>query len=134
MSPEWIAAAKAIGDEYAGRVKPVPVSIRINHVITGAPGDRTIESHFDTSSGRAVMDLGHVDSPDLTITTDYETARALFVENDPQAGMQAFMAGKVRVEGDIAKMMALQVQQQLQVDPLALEVAQRLRDITVDVG
>ncbi len=129
MSPEWIAAAKAIGEEYEGRVAPVTVAVRINQVITGAPGDHTIDAHLDTSTGRTVIDLGHLEGPDLTITVDYDTAKALFVEQDPTAGMAAFMAGKIRVEGDITRLIALQAQQS-QVDPLALEATQRVRDIT----
>ena len=31
------------------------------------------------------------------MTTDYETAKSLFLARDPAAGMQAFMAGKLVV-------------------------------------
>jgi len=37
-----------------------------------------------------------------------EEARAVFVSGDQQAGMQAFMAGKVRVQGDMTKLMMAQ--------------------------
>ncbi|MBA2326097.1 MAG: SCP2 sterol-binding domain-containing protein, partial [Actinobacteria bacterium] len=37
-------------------------------------------------------------------------AKEVFVSNNPQAGMQAFMAGKVKVQGDMAKLMASQQQ------------------------
>jgi len=37
-----------------------------------------------------------------------ETARAVFVDANPQAGMQAFMSGKVRVQGDMTKLMMAQ--------------------------
>ncbi|MPY95464.1 MAG: hypothetical protein GEV08_21130 [Acidimicrobiia bacterium] len=131
MSPEWIAAAKAIGDEYTGRVAAVAIAVRVNQVITDAPGGRRIEAHLDTSTGATVIDLGHLDEPDVTITTDYETAKALFVGQDPQAAMQAFLGGKVRVEGDMSKLMLLQAQR-LQVDPLTAEAAERVRAITAD--
>jgi putative sterol carrier protein len=39
------------------------------------------------------------------MSTDIDTARAVFVSGDQQAGMQAFMAGKVRVQGDMTKLM-----------------------------
>ena len=68
-------------------------------------------------------------NPDLTVTVDYDTAKAILVEGNPQAGMQAFMQGKVRVEGDMAKLMALQAQPAA-TDPNAAEMAARLRDIT----
>ena len=131
LSPEWIAAARAIGEEYAGRVPAVAMSVRVNQVITDAPGGRTINAHLDTSTGSTIVDLGHLDEPDVTVTTDYATARALFVEQDPAAAMQAFLNGKVRVEGDVAKLMAAQAQQ-FQPDPLSAEVAARIRAITAD--
>ena len=42
------------------------------------------------------------------MTVDYLTAKAIIVDGNPQAGMQAFMAGKIKVQGDMTKMMALQ--------------------------
>ncbi len=76
------------------------------------------------------MELGHVDSPDVTLTLDYQTARAIFVEGTADAAMSAFMQGKVRVEGDLAKLIAtLQ-----QVSPGAFdasEVQRRIKEITV---
>jgi len=75
-----------------------------------------------------VMDLGHLDSPDLTVTTDYATARAIFLEQDPQAGMQAFLSGKVKVEGDMTKMMQMQIA--MPKDDLADQVAAEIMAIT----
>jgi putative sterol carrier protein len=36
------------------------------------------------------------------------TLEKIFIEQDQSAGMQAFMSGKLKVEGDMSKMMALQ--------------------------
>jgi putative sterol carrier protein len=91
-------------------------------------GDGVIHSHIDTSSGDLVMDLGHLESPDLTVTTDYATARAIFLEQDPQAGMQAFLSGKVKVEGDMTKMMQMQIA--MPKDDLAEKVAAEIMAIT----
>ena len=74
------------------------------------------------------MDLGHLDSPDLTVTTDYTTARTIFLEQDPQAGMQAFLSGKVKVEGDMTKMMQMQIA--MPKDDLAEQVAAEIMAIT----
>jgi hypothetical protein len=54
---------------------------------------------MDTTEGDMKMDFGHLESPDLTVTLDYDTAKAILVEGNPQAGMQAFMAGKIKVAG-----------------------------------
>ena len=81
----------------------------MNLVVTAVPfSDEDILAHMDTSSGELVLDTGHLETQDLKVTVDYDTAKAILIEGNPQAGMQAFMAGKVRVEGDMAKLMALQ--------------------------
>jgi putative sterol carrier protein len=53
------------------------------------------------------------------------------VLQDPAAAMQAFLSGKIRVEGDMAKLMMLQASA-MQPDPLAAEVAERVKAITAD--
>jgi putative sterol carrier protein len=73
------------------------------------------------------LDMGHLDSPDLTVTVDYDTAKAIFIDQNPQAGMQAFMAGKVKVQGDMTKLMAMQ---QATPDPAAAAVAEKIKEIT----
>ena len=88
---------------------PVTTSIRINQVITDVPfGEGTINAYIDTSSGALVFELGELDEPDAVMMTDYETARALLVDRDPAIAMQSFMAGKIRVQGDMMKLMAMQ--------------------------
>jgi putative sterol carrier protein len=109
LSEEWMTAAKAIREKYADQVPPVTVSIRMNQVITDVPfGEGTINAYLDTSSGVLEMELGALETPDLTLTTDYATAKAVFVDQDQAAGMQAFMSGKIKVQGDMMKMMAMQ--------------------------
>ncbi len=91
------------------RFREVTTSIRINQVITDVPfGEGEVRSYLDTSSGALTMDLGELETADATITTDYATAKALFVEQDQTAAMQAFMSGKIKVQGDMMKMMAIQ--------------------------
>ena len=129
LSNEWIEAAQAIRDEYRGKVRPMAHAVRMNQVITDVPfGTGTIESHMDTSSGEIELEFGHLESPDLTVTMDYATAKAIIVEGDPGAGMQAFMAGKIRVQGDMTKLMALQ--QAGEPAPAAAEAAARIQAIT----
>ena len=107
-----------------------PHAVRMNLVVTAVPfGDQDIDAHMDTSTGELVLDEGHLDSPDLTVTVDYDTAKAILIEGNPQAGMQAFMAGKIRVEGDMAKLMALQ-SAPVGADSPAAQMAIRLREIT----
>src|SRR5580693_4431429 len=130
LSDEWLDQARAIRAEYQGKTPPIPHVVRMNLVVTQVPfSDEDILAHMDTSSGELELDTGHLDAQDLKVTVDYDTAKAILIEGNPQAGMQAFMAGKVRVEGDMAKLMALQAAPAAS-DPAAAEMAARLRDIT----
>ncbi len=130
LSEEWLDAAKAIREEYAGKSAPPAHAVRMNQVITEVPfGDGTIDAHLDTSGGEMQMDMGHLDEPDLTVTLDYATAKAILVDGNPQAGMQAFMAGKIKVQGDMTKMMALQSGAP---DPMQAEIAAKIKEITSD--
>ena len=129
LSEEWMAEANRIREEYRGRVGAGGHVIRMNQVITDVPfGEGTVNAHMDSSSGELEMGTGHLEAPDVTITLDYETARAIFAEGDPQAGMQAFMAGKIRVQGDMTEL--LLVAQQVNPEAAASEVQRRIKAIT----
>ena len=128
LSEEWMEEAHKIREEFQGQVSPPAHVVRMNQVITDVPfGDGPINAYLDTSNGDLELDLGELENPDLTVTVDYETAKAIIVDGNPQAGMQAFMAGKIKVQGDMTKMMALQAGGQ---DPVAAQVAERIQAIT----
>ncbi|HMU80722.1 MAG TPA: SCP2 sterol-binding domain-containing protein [Microthrixaceae bacterium] len=130
LTPEWIEEAKKIREQFDSDATATPHVVRMNQVITEVPfGDGTVEAHMDTTSGEVKMDLGHLESPDLTVTIDYVTAKAIIVEGNPQAGMQAFMAGKVKVQGDMTKLMAMQQPVGGQ-DETAAKVAAAIQEIT----
>ena len=130
LSDEWMAEAKKIREEYAGKGGPAPSPMKMNQIITDVPfGEGTINAHMDTTSGELDMDTGHLDGAEVTITIDYPTAKAIFVDGNPQAGMQAFMAGKIKVQGDMTKLMAMG---QAAPDPSAAEMAEKIKEITAD--
>jgi hypothetical protein len=129
LSEEWMAETKAIRERYAGQTTKVAVAVRVNQVITGTPfGEGTVESFLDTSSGEIVMELGRLEDADVTLTTDYDTAKAIFVDQDPAAGMQAFMTGKITVQGDMMKLMAMQTA--LPTDEASRQIANEIKAMT----
>ena len=128
LTEEWVVAAKAIREEHAGDTPAPTHVVRMNQIITEVPfSDDPLHAHMDSSEGELKMDLGHLENPDLTVTIDYMTAKAILVEGNPQAGMQAFMAGKTKVDGDITKLMAISAGP---IDPSAVEVAEKIQNIT----
>lgn len=129
LSEEWMVDVRVIRAKYEGQTGAVTQSIRVNQIITGAPfGDGTVKSYIDTSSGSVVMELGELDTPDVTVTTDYDTARKMFVEGDQAAAMQAFMGGKIKVQGDMMKMMALQTA--MPTDEATKAIAEEIKGVT----
>jgi putative sterol carrier protein len=128
LSDEWVNEARKIREEYGGEGNAIPHKMKMNLVITEVPfGEGAIDAHMDSSDGTLKLELGHIEPVDLKVSLDYLTAKAILVEGNPQVGMQAFMAGKIRVEGDMAKLMALQT---IPPDERAQQVATRLREIT----
>ena len=129
LSPEWTEEARKVRAEFADRAPAAPpVPMRMNLVVNEVPfGDGPLDAHLDTTSGEIVLEAGHLDPADLKVSIDYVTAKAILVEGNPQAGMQAFMAGRIKVEGDMSKLLALQA---TPTDPVHVEMAVRMRDIT----
>ena len=129
LSDEWMMAAREIRARYQNDSVKIPVGVRMNQIITGVPfGEGTVATYTDTTSGSLDIDLGHLETVDVTVTTDYTTARNIFVEQDPNFTMQAFMSGKIKVEGDMLKMMALQGA--MPQDETAKVIAAEIKSIT----
>jgi hypothetical protein len=130
LSDGWIDAARAINEEYRGRTARIEHPVRMNLVVTDVPfGPGSLDAHVDTSSGEMEIDMGHLREAEVTLTVDYATAKAIFVEQDAPAAMSAFMGGRIKVDGDMSKLLVLQGQLGAP-DPVALEIAGRVRDIT----
>jgi hypothetical protein len=128
LRDDWTQAAREIREEYRGRIPSTTPLLRMNMRISDVPfGEGDLVAYMDTTSGELDLDLGSLDKPDLTVGVDYATAKAIFVDQNPQAGMQAFFAGKIKVDGDLSKLMALQA---INPDPAASELADRIKDIT----
>jgi hypothetical protein len=131
LSEEWMAAARAIREKYKDEAPMITFSIKINQVVTDVPfGEGTVKSFMDTSSGEMVMDLGELPDADATVTTDYATAKAIFVNQDQAAGMQAFMSGKIKVVGDMMKVMGMQTA--IPQTDITKVVAEEIKNITAE--
>jgi putative sterol carrier protein len=124
LSDEWVEAARKIREEAAAPAT-APQPVKMNLTITEVPfGDGSVAAHMDTTSGELQLDTGHLDGADVTATLDYDTAKAMMVDANPQAAMQAFMAGKIKLQGDMTKAMALQS------GPPDPELTKKIQEIT----
>ena len=129
LAPEWFTAVHEIRQRFADRAAPIPAAVRMNVQVSGTPFSADgVAMHLDTSSGALEVAEGLLDDPDLTISTDWGTARALFVDQDQAAVMQAFLGGQLKIQGDMMKLMALQAT--MPIDDTAIEVTREIQAIT----
>jgi len=131
LSPDWMNAARALRESMPLPDSAPPVAVRMNLVVTDTPFTSDVEGHVDTTQGEVVVEDGHLEGPDLTVTVDYATARAIFIDQDAAAATQAFMGGRIKVDGDLTKMLAMQASAAAP-DANAQALADALRDITAD--
>ena len=123
LSDEWFDEAEKIRAEIGPEVPAIIKDLVINLKVTGGPsGD--IEAKMD--GGRFVKGLA-ADAP-TTLTVPYDIAKKMFIENDQNASMQAFMSGQIQVEGDMAKIMSMQAAGPPSED--AVKVQERVRAMT----
>jgi hypothetical protein len=103
LSPGWFKEADALRAQIN---PPVPVaiqSVKIDVVITGGPGG-DIEASL--VAGRFKPGLSQAP---VKMVMPYDIAHRMFIAGDNQTSMQAMMEGKIKVEGDISVLMALQM-------------------------
>ena len=128
LSPEWITAAKTIQESYQDTVSLATLEVTMNLDITNAPFQETvIKAYLDSRGGKLVIDLGQLDTTDVSVTLDYDTCKAVLIDGNGDAALQAFMTGKIMVEGDVAKLLAYQTTPP---SPVQLEITEKLREIT----
>ncbi len=130
LSPEWIEKAREIREAHRDSETSFSVAVRMNQLVTELPfGSSELRTFVDTSKGLLDIELGELDNPDVSVVIDYQTARAIFVDLDSQAAIQAFMAGKIKVTGDLTKLMALQGT--ISPSESGIKIAQEIKDMTV---
>ncbi len=127
LSDEWLAEARRIVEEHPAALVDESTRLVVNVVVTGTPfaEDRTL--HVGAADGRARWGPGHADDADVTLTTDYDTARAIFVAGDQNVVMEALLAGRMKIQGDLAKLMAAQA---AGAGPLAPGLGRALQEMT----
>lgn len=131
LSDEWMEQAKAIREEYRGKAGAPPHVMKMNLNVKDCPEgigeDGVVVAHMDSTGGEMEMGDGHLDDPQLTVTLPYDVAKAILVDGNPQAGMQAFMSGQISVTGDMTKLMAMQ---SAAPDPVQVEISEKIKAIT----
>jgi len=106
LSPEWIdeldRAAQA--SDLVRAAAPDLVFV-VEHEVTGLP-EGTVRYHIAFDRGSARLRSGGAPDPDACFTEDVETAVA--VSSGAINAQSAFMSGRLRVRGDMDKLIAAQ--------------------------
>jgi hypothetical protein len=108
LSDDWFAVVDKLVEEM-GPDAPEGADVVMNLIVTDTPFGAERHLHAGARSGRGHWGIGHDPDGDLTVTTDYDTAREILLSGDPTAGLNAFMTGKIKIQGDLAKLLAMQV-------------------------
>jgi hypothetical protein len=103
LSDEWFTKVEelvaAAGDL---QVPPAMKAVAVNVTVTSATGDVRLAMQD------GLFARGHRGEFPTTLTLTSELARKIFIDGDAAAGVQAFLEGKIQVEGDLAKLVAMQ--------------------------
>ncbi len=102
LSQEYLDKAKELSQELPERPQ---ANIALQYVVTGAP-DGDIRYFQKWEGGRpAEAAIGEAPDAEATLTSSYSDAVA--VAKGELNAQQAFMTGKVRATGNMAKLMSL---------------------------
>jgi len=106
LSDEWAQAVQqALNSNEAFRTAAGSQTAKVQQVVNGPEGE--IRYWFTLAGGEAKLGIGEApEAVDATITQDYDTAVALM--KNELSGTAAYMSGKLRVSGDLMKLMQLQ--------------------------
>ncbi len=104
LSEDYMAEATAalnasteFGNAMAG------VELGLQFVVSDHPTDGELPYYLDIAEGNAAMGRGELENADVTVTNTYETA--VGISKGELNTQMAFMTGKLKVAGNMAKLM-----------------------------
>jgi putative sterol carrier protein len=105
LSDEWAAAVQeALNANPAFKTSIAPLSAKIQQVVTTGDGEKRY--WFKLEGGEASLGTGDLEGAEATITQDYDTAVKL--STNELTATAAYMGGKLKVAGDMMKLLQLQ--------------------------
>ena len=122
LTQEWLDEFQTIAYEC---LEPSDTEVNVQHVATAGPeGD--VEYYWIVKGGKITeARLGRVDDADFTITQAYENA--VQIQKGELAANTAFMTGKMKVTGNMGRLMALMP---LTNSPEWAELQERMRAVS----
>ena len=102
LSREWLdAAQRAIDASTSVREAASGADFVVQHVVTGA-SDGDVTYHVRVGAGGVRICNGEASDPTVVFTEDYGTAAA--IGRGELSAQVAFMAGRIRMRGDLPRL------------------------------
>lgn len=103
LSEEWAAEVTSALNSHDGFKNAIGAAdLGIQFAVEDGP-DGEVSYYLKTSGGSANMAIGSLDEPDVTVKQSYDTATA--ISKGELNTQTAFMTGKLKVSGNLAKLM-----------------------------
>ena len=107
LSEEWASTmTEALNSSDEFKKAATGQQVKLQQVVTDAPDQGEVKYYFTLDGGTADIGIGEATDAEATITQNYETAVAI-VKQELNA-QNAFMQGKLKVTGNMMKLMQLQ--------------------------
>lgn len=98
----FTASSEALASDAGFQSSIANVTLGVQFVVTGSPGG-DVSYYLDIADGKAETGSGVLDGADVSVTSDYDTAKAI---SKGELNVQmAFISGKIKLGGNTAKVM-----------------------------
>lgn len=107
LSEEWASAmTEALNSSDEFKSAAGSQSVKLQQVVTDTPDGGETKYYFTLDGGQAQVAIGELGDAEATLTQNYDTAVAITKQElNPQ---NAFMQGKLKITGNMMKLMQLQ--------------------------
>ncbi|MEX0666949.1 MAG: SCP2 sterol-binding domain-containing protein [Acidimicrobiia bacterium] len=103
LTEEWADEVSSILNSHPGFKSAIAnADLGIVYNVSGTPGG-DVSYFIKTTAGAAELGLGTLDNPDVTVGSTYDTAAS--ISKGDLNTQTAFMTGKLKVGGNLAKLM-----------------------------
>ena len=103
LSEEWASEVTAALNNHQGFKNAIGDADLAIQFSTGEASEGDVDYYLQAGGGKAMMAIGTLEAADVTVKQSYDTAKAISTgELNTQT---AFMTGKLKVSGNLAKLM-----------------------------
>lgn len=103
LTQEWLDESKRLAEDQPERPG---ASARMQYVVTGVPNEGDVSYYWVLEDGKILEStIGELADADFTITTTYDDSKK--IQDGELDANAAFMQGRMKVTGNMGKLMSL---------------------------